>query len=266
MRLLHHEEIIIPLPPGWKVDPSSQPTPTYEASSQSIASAPSLTGQVRPTLVVTSEKILSFETVETFARRQLDQLQRALGGLQILEEASVAHAYLSVYRREYEFSTGYQSTPRLRQIQYYVLVNHKVYSLTFTNAKEQSSDTKAFAQVMIARLRIAKGASNTKKPKVHVGLQVAPQKELVDARPSQEVRETHEDPALTEAALQPADAETALVAATVGPKPTAAPARSRQVSTAMNPNDPATWGDVPRNALCPCGSGKKFKHCHGRLS
>ncbi|MFQ5775603.1 MAG: SEC-C metal-binding domain-containing protein, partial [Kiloniellaceae bacterium] len=21
----------------------------------------------------------------------------------------------------------------------------------------------------------------------------------------------------------------------------------------------------PRNAPCPCGSGKKYKHCHGRL-
>ena len=29
---------------------------------------------------------------------------------------------------------------------------------------------------------------------------------------------------------------------------------------------PASWGKVPRNAPCPCGSGKKFKHCHGRLS
>ena len=29
-------------------------------------------------------------------------------------------------------------------------------------------------------------------------------------------------------------------------------------------NDPSTWGKVPRNAPCPCGSGKKFKHCHGR--
>ncbi len=28
-------------------------------------------------------------------------------------------------------------------------------------------------------------------------------------------------------------------------------------------NDPALWGKVSRNALCPCGSGKKFKHCHG---
>ena len=30
-----------------------------------------------------------------------------------------------------------------------------------------------------------------------------------------------------------------------------------------NPNDPNTWGRVSRNAPCPCGSGKKYKHCHG---
>ena len=30
-------------------------------------------------------------------------------------------------------------------------------------------------------------------------------------------------------------------------------------------DDPATWRNTPRNALCPCGSGKKFKHCHGRV-
>ena len=30
-------------------------------------------------------------------------------------------------------------------------------------------------------------------------------------------------------------------------------------------NDPATWGTPGRNDPCPCGSGKKFKHCHGRL-
>src|SRR6185437_8293822 len=27
----------------------------------------------------------------------------------------------------------------------------------------------------------------------------------------------------------------------------------------------APWGKTPRNASCPCGSGKKFKHCHGRI-
>jgi preprotein translocase subunit SecA len=38
-----------------------------------------------------------------------------------------------------------------------------------------------------------------------------------------------------------------------------------EVQTALNPNDPSTWGKVGRNDLCPCGSGKKFKHCHGAL-
>ena len=31
-------------------------------------------------------------------------------------------------------------------------------------------------------------------------------------------------------------------------------------------NDPTTWGNPGRNDACPCGSGKKFKHCHGRLA
>ncbi|MFZ7092406.1 preprotein translocase subunit SecA [Primorskyibacter sp. 2E233] len=30
--------------------------------------------------------------------------------------------------------------------------------------------------------------------------------------------------------------------------------------------NPETWGNPGRNDLCPCGSGNKFKHCHGRLS
>ena len=30
-----------------------------------------------------------------------------------------------------------------------------------------------------------------------------------------------------------------------------------------DPNDPKTWGKVGRNEPCPCGSGKKYKHCHG---
>jgi preprotein translocase subunit SecA len=31
------------------------------------------------------------------------------------------------------------------------------------------------------------------------------------------------------------------------------------------PTDPSTWGKVGRNELCPCGSGKKYKHCHGQI-
>jgi preprotein translocase subunit SecA len=37
-------------------------------------------------------------------------------------------------------------------------------------------------------------------------------------------------------------------------------------AAARNPKDPQSWGKVGRNEPCPCGSGKKFKHCHGRYA
>jgi len=37
-------------------------------------------------------------------------------------------------------------------------------------------------------------------------------------------------------------------------------------SEERNPRDPSTWGKVGRNEACPCGSGKKYKHCHGRFA
>ena len=33
-----------------------------------------------------------------------------------------------------------------------------------------------------------------------------------------------------------------------------------------DPADPSTWGQVGRNEACPCGSGKKYKHCHGAFA
>jgi preprotein translocase subunit SecA len=41
-------------------------------------------------------------------------------------------------------------------------------------------------------------------------------------------------------------------------------AAERAPQQPRNPQDPTTWGKVGRNEACPCGSGKKFKHCHGR--
>jgi preprotein translocase subunit SecA len=43
-----------------------------------------------------------------------------------------------------------------------------------------------------------------------------------------------------------------------------APLHTRRSAEAVDPHEPATWGKVPRNAPCPCGSGRKYKHCHGR--
>ncbi|MGO4452028.1 preprotein translocase subunit SecA [Phyllobacterium sp. TAF24] len=33
-----------------------------------------------------------------------------------------------------------------------------------------------------------------------------------------------------------------------------------------DPNNPSTWGKIGRNETCPCGSGKKYKHCHGSFA
>jgi preprotein translocase subunit SecA len=44
------------------------------------------------------------------------------------------------------------------------------------------------------------------------------------------------------------------------------PALARASDPAVDPADPATWRNVSRNAPCPCGSGKKFKHCHGKMA
>jgi preprotein translocase subunit SecA len=39
-----------------------------------------------------------------------------------------------------------------------------------------------------------------------------------------------------------------------------------EIAVDRNPNDPSSWGRVGRNEACPCGSGKKFKQCHGVLA
>ncbi|MFL4469327.1 preprotein translocase subunit SecA [Tateyamaria armeniaca] len=45
------------------------------------------------------------------------------------------------------------------------------------------------------------------------------------------------------------------------PAPTA-----EALENGFDENDQSTWGNPGRNEPCPCGSGKKFKHCHGRLT
>lgn len=58
--------------------------------------------------------------------------------------------------------------------------------------------------------------------------------------------------------------------ATAGGAAAAAPASAGTTPTegaaeGFDENDPTTWGNPGRNDLCPCGSGKKFKHCHGKF-
>ncbi|MCF8496652.1 MAG: SEC-C domain-containing protein, partial [Alphaproteobacteria bacterium] len=72
---------------------------------------------------------------------------------------------------------------------------------------------------------------------------------------SQPMQETRQDPALMGTGTAAARGQTV-------PRQQAAPAPSRR---AFDKKDPSTWGKVARNAACPCGSDKKFKHCHGKL-
>ncbi len=102
----------------------------------------------------------------------------------------------------------------------------------------------------------------------HIELRLAPIEEMMFQQPEQKMTETREDPALRLSAREAAVAEAAPAEApAAGPALLPAfPIRRRQAAATLDPDDPATWGRVPRNAPCPCGSGKKYKHCHGRVA
>jgi preprotein translocase subunit SecA len=51
------------------------------------------------------------------------------------------------------------------------------------------------------------------------------------------------------------------VAEAAGPRVAVQPYRAEEI----DPNRPETWSATPRNAACPCGSGKKYKYCHGKV-
>jgi preprotein translocase subunit SecA len=52
----------------------------------------------------------------------------------------------------------------------------------------------------------------------------------------------------------------------VSATPAAAMAMAGADALEVDPADPETWGKVSRNAPCPCGSGRKYKQCHGRIA
>jgi len=78
----------------------------------------------------------------------------------------------------------------------------------------------------------------------HVELQVMPPEGLTPQGPAS-MQESHQDPAF-------AGEEAKLLRGQAAPE--------------RDTNDPSTWGRVGRNEPCPCGSGKKYKQCHGKVS
>lgn len=60
-------------------------------------------------------------------------------------------------------------------------------------------------------------------------------------------------------------AQQAAMAAPAEPKPSVVGAANPPIEGFVE-TDPTTWGNPARNDACPCGSGNKFKHCHGRFA
>ncbi|HVS57149.1 MAG TPA: preprotein translocase subunit SecA [Casimicrobiaceae bacterium] len=71
----------------------------------------------------------------------------------------------------------------------------------------------------------------------------------------EDVQVVEEPPPVSNVRYQHADYEQALAAAPDDPPPATAP-----------PPFTRAGQKVGRNDMCPCGSGKKYKHCHGRLA
>jgi preprotein translocase subunit SecA len=89
-------------------------------------------------------------------------------------------------------------------------------------------------------------------------VEIMPQPVEQQALPAMEAHKIDPTTGEDEMALALAGAET-LARHGIGAGATAAAAE-------RNPKDPTSWGKVGRNEQCPCGSGKKFKHCHGRYA
>jgi preprotein translocase subunit SecA len=73
-------------------------------------------------------------------------------------------------------------------------------------------------------------------------------------RTPEDVQAVEEAPPVTNVKYQHADYDAALAADPTDPPPAAAPPFVR------------AGGKVGRNDPCPCGSGKKYKQCHGKLA
>ena len=116
---------------------------------------------------------------------------------------------------------------------------------------EYKSEAFSLFEAMIQRLREAVTAQLMRVEIV----QAPPPEEQQPVLPPMEAHKLDPNTGEDEMALAMAGAETLARAGITGG---AAPQR--------DPKNPSSWGKVGRNEDCPCGSGKKYKHCHGRYA
>jgi preprotein translocase subunit SecA len=108
---------------------------------------------------------------------------------------------------------------------------------------EYKSEAFSLFEALLTRLRVEVTGQLS-----HVRLAPQPTEEQLRALAARE--------AAARAAAAPAMGELEPVGMALSDRPTPA---------GVDPQDPETWAAVGRNDACPCGSGKRFKHCHGAL-
>jgi preprotein translocase subunit SecA len=124
---------------------------------------------------------------------------------------------------------------------------------------EYKSEAFVLFESMLARLREAVTGQL-----MHVELAPPDEQPELKAAELPEMRAHHADPFSGHDELALADAAIAAEGRAAPSAEKRAPLQTRKKADAVDPNDPATWGKTTRNAPCPCGSGKKYKHCHGK--
>jgi preprotein translocase subunit SecA len=124
---------------------------------------------------------------------------------------------------------------------------------------EYKSEAFVLFEAMLARLR-----EEVTGQLMHVELMPPDEQPALQEMELPPMEAHHIDPfsGLDELAL--ADAAIAAESSGVQVADRRPPLQTRKSGGAVDPKDPATWGKVSRNAPCPCGSGKKYKHCHGK--
>jgi preprotein translocase subunit SecA len=105
---------------------------------------------------------------------------------------------------------------------------------------EYKGDAFELFQTLLAKLR-----AEVVRQLMHVQISTGPQP-LLEQTPLPAMQATHINPLTGENEMEQ-----------VGLWPDVPP---------VDPNNPKTWDKIQRNAPCPCGSGRKYKHCHGALA
>jgi preprotein translocase subunit SecA len=110
--------------------------------------------------------------------------------------------------------------------------------------QEYKSEAFSLFEAMIAHLREAVTAQLMR-------VEIVPPEEPQQPLPAMEAHKLNPDTG---------EDEMAFASASLVPGQNGAAAERR------DPKNPASWGKVGRNEDCPCGSGKKYKHCHGKYA